>query len=58
MIKSFDSNEFKLTQKVELVQNEIKKEDQTINLLKSLEPEIRPFKVLEVKTQDLQGYTL
>ena len=36
--------------------NEIKKEDQQKKILDKYEVEVRPFKVLEVKNQDLIGY--
>ena len=56
MIKSFDSNEFKITQKMAVISNEINKEDQKMKMLDKFEVEVRPFKVLEVKNQDLIGY--
>ena len=36
--------------------NEIKKENQQKKILDKYEVEVRPFKVLEVKNQDLIGY--
>ena len=41
---------------MEGISNEIKKDDEQKKILDKYEFEVRPFKVLEVKNQDLIGY--